>query len=174
MTQRKADNRLDFEALRLGIERCDPDLMLGFYAQDAQLSIINAGAPQASRFELRGKAEIAKHLRTVFGPETSHRVEGEDVVSEEWVKFREACEYPDGGRVVVETTLKVRGGKIVRQTDVVAKDARPGLKEEVSQKPPTRKTLPRTHPGVEASPPDPLPHFNQPTDKGISYDVPSI
>ena len=132
MTQRKADNRLDFEALRLGIERCDPDLMLGFYAQDAQLSIINAGAPQASRFELRGKAEIAKHLRAVFSQEASHRVEREEVVDEkDEVKFREACECPDGSSVVVETTLKVRGGKIVRQTDVVAKDARAGSEEEI-------------------------------------------
>ena len=38
--------------------------------------------------------------------------------------FREACEYADGGRVWVETTLEVRGGKIVRQTDLVAQVAR--------------------------------------------------
>jgi hypothetical protein len=67
MTQRKAETRMDFEALRLGIERCDLDLVLGFYAEDARLSIVNAEARQASPFELRGKAEIAKHLRTVFG-----------------------------------------------------------------------------------------------------------
>jgi hypothetical protein len=36
--------------------------------------------------------------------------------------FREACEYPDGSRVVVETALEVREGKIVRQVDVVARD----------------------------------------------------
>jgi hypothetical protein len=35
MTQRKAAHGLDFEALRLGIERCDPNLLLGFYADDA-------------------------------------------------------------------------------------------------------------------------------------------
>ena len=61
MTQRKTDTGLDFEALRLAIERCDPDQVLGFYAEDARLSIANAAAPQASPFELRGKAEIAKH-----------------------------------------------------------------------------------------------------------------
>ena len=125
MTQRKADKRLDFEALRRGIERCDPDLVLGFYAEDARLSIVNAGAPQASPFELRGKAEIAKHLRAIFGQEASHRVEREEIVGEEdGVTFREVCEYPDGSRVVVETTLEVRSGKIVRQVDVVARDAR--------------------------------------------------
>jgi hypothetical protein len=36
--------------------------------------------------------------------------------------FREACEYADGSRVMVETTLEVHGGKIVRQVEVVSKD----------------------------------------------------
>jgi hypothetical protein len=132
MTQREAETGLDFEALRLGIERCDPDLVLGFYAEDARLSIVNAGAPQAPPFELRGKAEIAKHLRTVFGQEASHRVEREEVVGEEdGVRFREVCEYPDGSRVVVETTLEMRGGKIVRQMDVVARNPPADREEDI-------------------------------------------
>jgi hypothetical protein len=118
MSERKTANGLDFEALRHTIERCDLDLLLGFYAEDAELSIVNAGAEQGSPFELRGKAEIAKHLRAVFTQETSHRVELE-VVGEEWVTFQEACEYPDGSRVVVATTLEVREGRIFRQVDVV-------------------------------------------------------
>ena len=122
MTQRKADRGLDFEALRHAIERCDPDLILGFYSEEANLSIVNADVPQASAFELSGKAEIAKHLRAAFGQETSHRVEGE-IVGEDRVTFREACEYPDGGRVLVETTLEVRDGKIIQQEDVVTNDA---------------------------------------------------
>jgi hypothetical protein len=123
MTRRKAAKGLDFETLRLGIEGNDPELVLGFYADDAELSIVNATVPQASPFELRGKAEIAKHLRATFGPETSHRVERETAVGEDRVTFREACEYPDGGRVLVETTLEVRDGKIVRQLEVVAWEA---------------------------------------------------
>jgi SnoaL-like domain len=121
MTQRKADTGLDFETLRWGMERRDPDLVLGFYAEDARLSIANAAAPQASPFELRGKAEIAKHLRAVFGQGASHRVQREEVVGEgDGMRFREVCEYPDGGWVVVETTLEIRGGQICRQVDVVA------------------------------------------------------
>ncbi len=135
MTQRKADKGLDFEAMRLGIERCDPDLVLGFYAEDAELSIVYAGSQRSSPFKLRGKVEIAKHLRAIFGQKTSHRVERE-VVSEERVTFWEACEYPDETRIVVETTLELGDGKIVRQVDVVAKDARADRKEEIGQRPP--------------------------------------
>jgi SnoaL-like domain len=119
MTQRKSGKGLNFEALRLAIERCDPDLVLGFYAEDAQLSIVNAEDQRSSPFELRGKAEIAKYLRAAFGQKTSHRIEREDVVDADRVTFREACEYPDGIRVWVETTLEVQDGKIVRQVDVV-------------------------------------------------------
>jgi len=122
MAERKAANGLDFEALRQAIERCDPDLVLGFYVEDAELSIVNADSPQGLPFELRGKAEIAKYLRAVFGQKMPHRVERE-VVGEERVTFREASEYPDGSRVWVETALELRGGKIVRQVDVVARDA---------------------------------------------------
>ena len=119
MTQRKAPNGLDFEILRLGIEQCDPELLLGFYAENARLSIVNVAAPHDPLFELSGKAEIAKHLRVVFTAESSHRVE-RGVVSKDRVTLRETCEYPDNSRMWVETTLKINDGKIVRQVDVVA------------------------------------------------------
>jgi hypothetical protein len=123
MTERKPADGLDFDALRLGIERRDADRVLGFYAEDAHLSIVNAEARRGFPFELRGKAEIAKHLRAVFGQGASHRVEREEVVGEgDGMMFREVCEYPDGGWVVVETTLEMRGGQICRQVDVVAWD----------------------------------------------------
>jgi hypothetical protein len=88
-------------------------------------------------FELHGKAEIAKHLRATYGQEASHRVERDDVVGEDRVTFREACEYSDGGRILVETTLEVEGGKIVRQVDVVASDARAHSQEGSGRGPPT-------------------------------------
>ena len=137
MTRRKAANRLDFAALRRAIEQCDPDLLLAFYAEDASLSIVNAVSPRAAPFELPGKVEIAKHLRATYGQEASHRVERDAVVGGDRVTFREACEYSDGGRVLVETTLEVRDGKIFRQVDVVASDARANSQEGSGRGPPT-------------------------------------
>ena len=124
--------------------------MLGFYAEDAELSIVNAQAQRSSPFELRGRAEIAKHLRTVFGQETSHSVEREDFVGEDRVTFRETCEYPDGGRLWVETTLEVHDGKITRQVDVVAKNAQSNREKEISRGPPLRAPQPWPRPGVDA------------------------
>jgi hypothetical protein len=120
MKRSKGANRLDFEALRLCIERCDPDQMLGFYADDVELSIVDTDSSQAPPFELHGRSEVAKHLRAVYGQGASHRVE-RAIVDEGRVTFREACEYPDGSRVLVETTLDVRDGKIGRQVDAVVR-----------------------------------------------------
>jgi hypothetical protein len=107
MTRRTADKRLDVGALRGGIDRRDPDRLIGLYAEHAHLSIVNAGVPQTSPFELRGKAEIAKHLRATFLPKTSRRVEKEEVVGQKsGVKCRKVCEYSDRDRVVVQTTLR--------------------------------------------------------------------
>ena len=160
MTEGKSAGRLDFEALRIGIERRDPDLVLGFYAEGATLSIANAEVSNVPPFELRGKAEIAKHLQAVYAQKASHRVDRE-VVDEGRATFRERCEYPDGGRVVVETTLEVRDGKIVRQVDMVTRGSRAGSEEEIGRSPPSRRGYPRTPqplplPGVDAPQPDRL------------------
>lgn len=151
MTERKTARRLDFEVLRLGIERCDPDLILGFYAEDATLSIVNDETQRRSPFELRGKAEIAKHLRAVYGQGCSHRVE-QDALGENRVTFRETCEYPDGSRVWVETTLEMHDSKIFRQVDVVTKGAQADSEREIGQRPPTRRTYARTRPRVDELP----------------------
>jgi hypothetical protein len=139
VTQRKAHRGLDFGPLRHAIEHCDPDLILGFYSEEANLSIINAEAQRSSPFELCGKAEIAKHLQAAFGQEASHRVEGE-VLGKDRVTFWEACEYPDGCRVLVETTLEVLDGKIVRQVEVVTKESRAGREKGIGRGPPARQT----------------------------------
>jgi len=136
-TQQNPDRRLDLETLYLGIESCDPDLLLSFYDDDARLSIVNTDTPHAPPFELCGKGEIAKHLRATFGQEASHRVERDAAVGEDRVTFREACEYSDGGRVWVATTLELRDGKIVRQVDVVASDARANSQEGSGRGPPS-------------------------------------
>ena len=115
MSKRRTTGRLAFEALRRAIERGDPDAMLEFYADDAGVRVVDGGAVS---FELEGKAEVAKYLRAVHARPAIHRVENE-VLAEGRVHFEESCEYPDGGRTVVATTLEVREGEISRQVDAV-------------------------------------------------------
>ena len=117
---------LDFGALRYAIERADPDLLLGFYAEDAELRIVHAGLPEGKAFELGGRAQIKRYLHAVCEQEVECTVEGGALHGEGSILFVEACHYPNGDAVRVETMLEVAGGLIVRQIDSV----RPAPSEE--------------------------------------------
>ena len=138
MGERRNIGRLDFESLRRAIERGDPDSMLEFYADDAGVRVLNYGAMS---FEVEGKAEVAKYLRAIHARPAIHRVENE-VVVEGRAHFEESCEYPDGARTVVATTLEVREGEISRQVDLeIGQDERsavPGQSAERTRKQRTR------------------------------------
>lgn len=119
MTEQKA--ALDFEAMRHAIENLDAETLVGLYADDAEMHSVNRYTPPSSPKVLRGKEEIAEHLRDVCGRAMTHRIENE-VVGEDRISFNEACEYPDGTRVLCAATLEVRDGKISRQVNVEAWD----------------------------------------------------
>jgi SnoaL-like domain len=109
---------LDFPALRDAIERGDAEVLAGFYAEDSELRIANAAVPEGATFELRGREQIKRYLTAVCDQEPTRRVEQEHA-GEGSVSFVETCEYPDGARVLVRTTLEVRGDRIVRQLDML-------------------------------------------------------
>ena len=111
----------DLEAMRRGIEGRDADLLIGLYAGDAELRIVNKHTPPSSPRELHGKEEISEYLRDVCSREMTHRVRDE-VVGENRVVFNEACEYPDGTKVLTAMTLDVQDGKVVKQVNVEAWD----------------------------------------------------
>lgn len=126
---------LDFEALRRGIEGRNPDLLLGFYSEDAELRIVNGDAPEGPTFELKGRAQIERYLRAVCNQEMTCLLEGEVVSGEGRITFGQRCAYPDGTLISVRTTLEIAEGKIQRQLDVAhsARDrpgARRGAKDE--------------------------------------------
>ncbi len=70
---------------------------------------------------LRSKELIAEHLSDVCSRDMTHRIENE-VVGQDRIAFNEACEYPDGLRVLAAATLDVRDGQIIRQVNVEAWD----------------------------------------------------
>jgi nuclear transport factor 2 (NTF2) superfamily protein len=112
---------LDFETLRRAIEGRDAETLAGHYADDAEVLTINRNTTPSSPQVLRGKEQISEYLRDVCSREMTHRVENE-VVAENRIAFQEACEYPDGVRVLGAQTLDLRDGKIVRQVNVEAWD----------------------------------------------------
>ena len=111
--------RLDFGALRDAIERKDPEALLGFYAEDAELRIVHEALPDGRAFELNGKAQIERYLKTVCDQEVSCAVRGEAVFGGRSIAFVETCSYPNGTPISISTTLEVEEGLISRQIDVV-------------------------------------------------------
>ena len=109
----------DFAALREAIERRDPDALLSFYADHAALRIEHASLPHSPAFELKGRAQIERYLRAVCEQQMTCAVVGGPVFREGNLSFVEACEYPDGTRISVRTTLELVGGRISHQLDVV-------------------------------------------------------
>ena len=120
MTEQMAPS-LDFEAMRRAIEDSDYDALVAFYADDAEFHTVNKNATPSSPMVLHGKEEISEMLRDVCGRAMAHHVEDE-IVGENRVAFNEACEYPDGLKVLTASTLELRDGMIVRQTNVEAWD----------------------------------------------------
>ena len=121
MTEHKSTSAFDFESMRQAIENLDADQLVGLYADDAEMLTVNRYTTPSSPKVLKGKEEIAEHLRDVCGRAMTHHVENE-VVGEDRVAFNEACEYPDGTRVLAAMTLDIRNGKVVRQVNVEACD----------------------------------------------------
>jgi hypothetical protein len=121
VTEQKSTSAFVFEALRQAIENLDANRLVSLYADDAEMLTVNRYTTPSSPKVLKGKEEIAEHLRDVCGRAMTHRVENE-VIGEDRVAFNEACEYPDGTRVLAAMTLDVRNGKVVHQVNVEAWD----------------------------------------------------
>lgn len=115
MTEQRAV--LDFGDLRRASEQKDFEALASHYAEDAEVHIVNRETTPSSPRVLRGRERIAEYLEDVCGRGIESRIEAE-VVGEERVAFNEACEYPDGTRVLAATTLEVRDGKIISQVSV--------------------------------------------------------
>ena len=119
MTEQKSTSSFDFEVLRQAIENLDANRLVSLYADDAEMLTVSRYTTPSSPKVLKGKEEIAEHLRDVCGRAMTHRVENE-VIGENRVAFNEAYEYPDGTRVLAAMTLDPRNGKVVHQVNVEA------------------------------------------------------
>jgi len=121
MVEKKSKRGIDFEALRRSIEQSDVEHLVELYADDAEYQRVDRNSTPSSPMVVRGKEEIAQYWRDFLGKEMTHRVQDE-VIGEQRIAFSDACQYPDGIRVLGAENLEVRDGKIVRHVSVQAWD----------------------------------------------------
>ena len=108
-------------ALKQAIETRDGRMLTSFYADDAQLRIVDRNNPPSRPREIKGKNAIGTFWDDICSRAMTHKVEL-SVADESKLAFSQACAYPDGMKVMCLAMCELKGGKIARQTVVQAWD----------------------------------------------------
>ncbi|GAB1325928.1 nuclear transport factor 2 family protein [Streptomyces sennicomposti] len=116
-----ASPAFDTDTLRRGIEEHTASTLLSLYADDAEVRIVDREAQPSRPKVLRGRDEIGAMLEDVYGRDMTHALE-HCVVQGDRAAFLESCRYPDGVRVLAESMISLRDGKISEQIMIQAWD----------------------------------------------------
>jgi ketosteroid isomerase-like protein len=116
----QTQTRFDYDLLKRSFESWDFETLLGLYDDDVEQIEMDEVTPPASP-RVRGKAE----LRQIFenGCKAGVRISVDNpVLGDERCACTFTCAFDDGRRVVANSILDIRDGRIVRQFDVQARD----------------------------------------------------
>ncbi|MEU7057118.1 nuclear transport factor 2 family protein [Streptomyces sp. NPDC046197] len=109
------------ETLRRGIEADTASTLLSLYADDAEIRIVDRNTQPSHPKILQGRNEIRSLLDDVYSRDMRHKLET-CVVQGDHAAYVESCEYPDGVRVLAESMISLRNGKITDQILIQAWD----------------------------------------------------
>lgn len=109
------------ETLRRGIEGNTGNNLLSLYADDAEIRIVDRDTQPSNPRILHGRGQIAEMLDDVYRRDMTHKLEG-CIVQGDRAAYSESCEYADGVRVLAESMIKLRDGKIAEQIMIQAWD----------------------------------------------------
>lgn len=121
MASEKNAEPFEFTRLRHALEHSEADALVGLYAEDAEMVIVDRDRPPGAPMRLAGKPAIDAFWRDVCSREMTHRVDHE-VIGTDRIAFVEECLYPDGCKVLSAMTLDLRQGRITRHLTVQAWD----------------------------------------------------
>ncbi|MFI2204994.1 nuclear transport factor 2 family protein [Streptomyces sp. NPDC020192] len=111
----------DTETLRRAIEGNTGNSLLALYADDADIRIVDHNNQPSHPTVLHGRGQIAELLDDVYSRDMTHKLD-QCVVQGDHVAFTETCQYGDGTRVLAESMLTLRNGKIADQLIIQAWD----------------------------------------------------
>ncbi|MGW7205747.1 nuclear transport factor 2 family protein [Streptomyces sp. NPDC054837] len=109
------------ETLRRSIEGNTAANLLSLYADDAQLRVVDRNTQPSSPRVLHGRDEIGELLEDVYSRDMTHKLE-RCVMDGDTAAFSESCRYSDGVRVLSESMITLRDGKIAEQIMIQAWD----------------------------------------------------
>ncbi|MDQ1023843.1 ketosteroid isomerase-like protein [Streptomyces umbrinus] len=111
----------DTEALRRGIEGQDASALLSLYADEAEMRVVDRNTQPSHPKVMHGREQIREMLDDVYSRDMTHKLE-QCVIQGDQVAFTESCQYADGTRVLANSMMSLRDGKIVDQTVLQAWD----------------------------------------------------
>jgi ketosteroid isomerase-like protein len=112
---------LDIEKLKRGYEEWDVAALLDLYADDVELIQIDRDNPPSSPRTRHGKEVFRGMLEHCAAAGVKATVENA-VAGEGRAAATVTCEFPGGRKVVANSALELRDGRIVRELDVLSGD----------------------------------------------------
>ncbi|MFG2515746.1 nuclear transport factor 2 family protein [Streptomyces sp. NPDC048584] len=109
------------DTLRRGIEADTSAALVSLYADDAELRVVDRHTQPSHPKVLHGRDEIAAVLDDVYSRDMTHTLEA-CVVQGDHAAYCESCRYADGTRVLSESMLTLRDGRITGQMMIQAWD----------------------------------------------------
>ncbi len=113
--------QLNVATLKRAIEGNDVETLIGLYADDALLRIVDSTHPPSHPLELQGKSQISEFFRDVCSREMTHHVD-QGLENDGHLAFTEECQYPSGQKVLSSAMADVSDGRITREVIVQAWD----------------------------------------------------
>ncbi|MEU6576675.1 nuclear transport factor 2 family protein [Streptomyces sp. NPDC046805] len=111
----------DIEILRQGIEGDTAENLLSLYNDDAEIQIVDHVTQPSHPKILHGRDEIGQMLNDVYSRDMTHKL-NQCIVEGDRAAYSESCQYPDGTRVLTESMIMLRDGKITNQIMIQAWD----------------------------------------------------
>src|SRR5919201_4924281 len=117
----KTSTAFDVDALRRGYEEWDIEALLALYADEVELIQIDRDNPPSAPRVRHGKDVFKGMFEHCASAGVKATVENA-VAGEDRAAATVTCEFPGGRKVVANSMLELRGGRIVRERDVQAGD----------------------------------------------------
>jgi len=113
--------QLNVATLKRAIEGNDAETLIGLYADDAVLRIVDSIHPPSHPLELHGRSQIGEFFRDVCSRAMTHHVD-QSLESDGHLAFTEECQYSSGLKVLSSAMADVSDGRITREVMVQAWD----------------------------------------------------
>jgi ketosteroid isomerase-like protein len=111
----------DLDAFKGGYEEWDIEGLLGLYADDVELVQIDRDNPPSTPRVRRGKEVFRGMFEHCAAAGVKATVENA-LAGEDRVAATITCEFPGGRKVIANSMLELKDGRIVRERDVQAGD----------------------------------------------------